>query len=808
MKNRFVNLGLSAATTAQSAAAETRRSKKLIGSTVCWIIGVLLPWHQLAAIDVIHVDRSDGGMVVSDSAVASRIGRDVLMRGGNAVDAAVATAFALAVSWPDAGNIGGGGFMMVRPADGREPVCIDYRETAPLAMHAKSFTTEDTTHTQKAVGVPGTVRGLAKAHSRYGRVPWSELVMPAAELAREGVPVDLPLAKSLNDVLGIDEVETDEKYAELRRVYGKPDRSRWRVGDRLVLPDLASTLTEIAERGPDAFYSGRIAKLIVDEMKRGDGMIAMEDLQSYEAIARPALRGTYREYTILGAPPPSSGGTCVVEALNILENFDLDSRGRYDARNIHLIAEALRRAFADRAQFLGDPEFTEIPERLTTKAYAKSLAKKIDTGRATKSEALTPQVELTNESPDTTHFSVVDASGMAVSNTYTLEGLWGSRIVVRDAGFVLNNEMGDFNWFPGVTTRQGRIGTDANLVAPGKRMLSSQSPTIIERDGELYLVIGSPGGRTIISTVLCIALNVLEFDMNIADAVAAPRMHHQWFPDRIDLENMRVDPHKSLETQLSAMGHSFRNRPRQGSAHCIAVDPSNGARIGVSDYRRGGRPAAIGLETLALWDFSDRAGTELSETEHLGQYQWSGDLAGTVTNGQDQLRIRRDSPEQPMSASIDLRDSGLTRLAVEVKIDSAVFEGSKTNEQLRVAFLHGTVIPRVTARMGFGRREPQKIVVYGEASGDGTSIPPTVISELHVLNQPVLLRMEIDTDADTYQISVRPASEVAFKVCGTGRLDKDRKANYLNINPLNDFASDHEYLDVDRIELQRISNDP
>ncbi len=297
----------------------------------------------------VHTDRSDAGMVVSDSAVASLIGRDMLAQGGNAVDAAVATAFTLAVSWPDAGNIGGGGFMIVRPANGKDPVCIDYRETAPLAITTRSFTKQDTTYTQKAVGVPGTVRGLAMAHDRYGNLPWKDVVMPAAKLAAQGARVTEPLAESLNEVLAREGVQTDEKYAELRRVYGKPGGEPWQVGDRLVLPDLSRTLTEIAEGGPDAFYTGRVANLVVEEMQRGDGLISLKDLRRYSAKIRPAMLGSYRGCTIIGAPPPSSGGTCVIEALNILENFDLAGRDRYDPLNVHLIAEALRRAFTDRA---------------------------------------------------------------------------------------------------------------------------------------------------------------------------------------------------------------------------------------------------------------------------------------------------------------------------------------------------------------------------------------------------------------------------------------------------------------------------
>ena len=534
-------------------------------------------------------------MVVSDSGVASRIGRDILLDGGSAVDAAVATAFALAVSWPDSGNIGGGGFMLVRPADGGEPLCIDYREVAPMSMNDRSFNRDDTTHSQKAVGVPGTVRGLATAHERWGRLSWQKVVMPAARLAAQGVFVDQHLADSLNAVLNREEVTKNERYRELRRVYGKPGGGRWKPGDTLVLPDLARTLREIATGGPDAFYTGRIAELLVAEMRRGDGEITLADLDRYKAIPRPVISGTYRGYRILGAPPPSSGGTCVVQALNILENFDLSKADRYDATTIHLVAESLRHAFADRARHLGDPDFSKIPAHLTEKAYARKIAETIDPQSASDSQQIAPDIRLTErpESPNTTHMSVVDADGMAVSNTYTLEGLWGSWIVVPGAGFVLNNEMGDFNWFPGVTNRAGRIGTSANQVAPGKRMLSSQSPTMVEKDGEVVLITGSPGGRTIISTVFNIVINVIDFDMDPGEAVAATRMHHQWLPDRIELEDMSEAPHNRVVERLRGIGHEISNRSSQGSAHTIARSKDGRTWIGVADYRRGGRPAAV-----------------------------------------------------------------------------------------------------------------------------------------------------------------------------------------------------------------------
>lgn len=752
-----------------------------------------------------QVDTSDTGMVVSDSAVASRIGRDLLQRGGTAVDAAVATAFALAVSWPDAGNIGGGGFMIIRPANGKDPVCIDYRETAPQAMTATSYTKHDTTYSQKAVGVPGTVRGLAEAHARYGKLPWQEVVMPAAKLAADGVPVTAPLADSLNGILARDEVKNNAKYAELRRVYGKGTGQPWREGDRLVLPDLARTLTEIARQGADAFYTGRIAQLIVAEMQRGDGLISLDDLSRYQAKVRPAMQGSYNGFTIIGAPPPSSGGTCMIEALNILENFDLASRDRFDPQNIHLIAEACRRAFADRARYLGDPDFTEIPTHLVSKDYAKELAQSIDRDAATPSDQIAPEIKLADESPDTTHFSVIDARGMAVSNTYTLEASWGSRIVVAGAGFVLNNEMGDFNWFPGVTNREGRIGTPANTIAPGKRMLSSQSPTIVERDGRVVLVTGSPGGRTIINTVLCIVLNVTEFAMSAVDAVDAPRMHHQWFPDQIELERIEQPPHAAAVAALSNMGHHVVGRSKQGSAHSIAIEPDSGRLIGIADYRRDGRPAPLGWGTLAIWDFADLQGTQLNATSRLGKpdIQWSGAIANSTTDGRDHFRIQRRGRSRPASAYVDLSAVNMrfATVAVEVKIDAAHLLGKNRNEQLRIDFADGRSDSQVTARMLLGRSGSDQIILRGEAPG-GTSVAPVIISQTGELTRPIVLRLSFETIGRRYAIAYRDASSPEFKQIGSGSVAKRRQVNFLRLSTLNDFAANGEYVNIDRIDLR------
>jgi gamma-glutamyltranspeptidase/glutathione hydrolase len=534
-------------------------------------------------------------MVVSETTAASCVGRDVLRKGGNAVDAAVAVAFALAVTWPEAGNIGGGGFMLVHPSNGSKPVCIDYRETAPAAATETMFSLDENRFTHKMVGVPGTVRGLALAHKEYGRLTWKELVEPAITLAKEGFVVDRPLAGSLNGVLKRENVQTDPRYAELRRVYGNPDGRPWKEGDRLSLPDLAKTLQLIANSGPDAFYSGKIADQLVAEMRRGGGLIANCDLEGYVAKVREPIRGTFRGYQIFGPPPPSSGGTAVVQALNLLENFKLRGHDRYSARNLHLIAETMRRVFCDRAKHLGDSDFVEIPGHLTEKSHARRLADRISLTEATPSESLAPEIRLADESPNTTHFSVIDSTGMAVSNTYTLEASWGARVVVRGAGFLLNNEMGDFNWLRGHTDRKGRIGTRPNLIEPGKRMLSSQSPTIVARDSRAVLITGSPGGRTIINTVISITLNVLEFQMDLSEAVDAPRMHHQWFPDRLNLEATDDPRYGKSVQQLRQMGHEVRSRSSQGSAHSILVDPETGVYVGVADRRRSGR--AVGLSS-------------------------------------------------------------------------------------------------------------------------------------------------------------------------------------------------------------------
>jgi gamma-glutamyltranspeptidase/glutathione hydrolase len=517
------------------------------------------------------------------SAPASETGLAILKQGGSAVDSAVATAFALAVTHPAAGNIGGGGFMLVHPPTG-EPTVIEYRETAPAAAHKTMFNQGDSAYGHRVAGVPGTVRGLALAHRKFGKLPWQDVVLPAVVLAEKGFVLDAHHAKSLNDVL-----TAAKDFAELQRVFGKPDSTKWNVGDRLVQPDLAKTLRRIAEAGPDAFYTGPIAAQIVAEMKAGGGLITSDDLAGYQAVQRTPIHGTYRGFDVYGPPPPSSGGICLVEMLNVLETFDLKKRDRFSPETLHLLAETMRRAFCDRARFLSDPAFTKIPAHLTTREYARELAKQIDLARATRSEDLAKDIPLAPEGESTTHFSIIDKDGMAVANTYTLEHSYGSRVVVKGAGFLLNNEMMDFNWRPGVTTRKGAIGTDPNLIAPRKRMLSSQSPTILAQGGKVVLVTGSPGSRTIINTVLGIVVNVVDYGMPIQAAVDAPRLHHQWFPDELRLEDL--PNRKATAQQLQTMGHRVAGTRSQGDAHSIWVNPKTGGYVGAADKRLSGKTA-------------------------------------------------------------------------------------------------------------------------------------------------------------------------------------------------------------------------
>ena len=534
--------------------------------------------------------RARRGMVAASDSVAAAVGRDVLQAGGSAVDAAVATAFALAVTLPAAGNVGGGGFLVYRAADGSD-AAYDFRETAPAAASPEMFLSGGAYDWARhhdshlSVGVPGTVAGLHRAWSDHGRLPWRRLVEPAVSLARDGFVLTHARAASLAGVL-----PRMARYPAAVAAFSN-DGEPYAAGDRFRQPDLAATLERIATDGPDGFYRGRTAALVAREMAQHGGLITEADLAAYEPRVREPVRGTYRGYEIVSMPPPSSGGITLVQMLNVLEGYDLQAAGYGSALNVHRIVEAMRRGFADRARHLGDPDFNPAMPvlRLTSKEYAAGLRATIDADRASRSGPDTFEWPATGD--ETTHLSVVDADRNAVALTTTLEQSYGSKIVVPGAGFLLNNEMGDFNAAPGLTTAAGLIGTQPNLAEPGKRMLSSMTPTIVARDGCLFMVTGSPGGRTIINTVLHTILNVVDFEMNAQEAIDAPRFHHQWLPDELRYERRGLSP--DTVALLEARGHALVARTSQGAAHAIIFDAEADVLEGAADPRRADA-AAVG----------------------------------------------------------------------------------------------------------------------------------------------------------------------------------------------------------------------
>ncbi len=554
------------------------RRKFLIVVSTCAVFALTSPALQAGSTPA----RAKLGMVVTQSDIASEVGFQVIKNGGNAVDAAVATAFALAVTHPTAGNIGGGGFLVYRPASGA-PISYDFREAAPSGSSPEMWLKDgkydyDLQHnSHRSVGVPGTVAGLHLAWTEQGSKPWKELVMPAVILARDGFELSHGLARSLEHML-----PSFKKYPATLAQFSKNGQP-YQAGETLKQADLARTLLRIAEQGPAGFYEGETALLLEQEMQANGGLITRADLKAYQAKKREVIKGSYRGYDVIGMAPPSSGGVALVEMLNLLESYDLKANGYGSAKNQHLITEAMRRAFADRAQHLGDPDFVkDMPiARLTSKDYATNLRKSINPVKASKSSP--SSFSWPAESPETTHFSVVDAQRNAVSLTYTLEYAYGSRIVVPGAGFILNNEMGDFNAGPGLTNERGLIGTTANLAVPGKRMLSSMSPTIISKDGQLFMVTGALGGKTIINTVLTTVLDVIDFGMNAQEAVDAGRMHHQWLPDTLYIERygFSADTIKSLQTT----GHTVVEGGGQGVAEVIVLNAKENLLEGGVDRR-------------------------------------------------------------------------------------------------------------------------------------------------------------------------------------------------------------------------------
>jgi gamma-glutamyltranspeptidase / glutathione hydrolase len=517
--------------------------------------------------------------VVTDSAIASQVGADILTQGGNAVDAAVATAFALAVTYPTAGNLGGGGFMLVRMADGNA-VAIDYRERAPLAAARDMFLDAQgnvaarlSTVGYKAAAVPGTVAGMWEAHQRFGKLPWKNLLDPAVRLARTGFPVSHSLADELQRMSRL-----FSQFPESRRIFNR-NGTFYRWGEKLIQSDLSGTLERIRDLGRKGFYEGETARLLAADMKANGGLITEEDLRAYEVSVRQPLRGSYRGHEILTMPPPSSGGIALLQMLGVLESYDLRGLGFGTSGAYHLMIEAMKRAFADRAAHLGDPDFAKVPvNQLLAVTRIVEMRQSIDPLKATPASHVRAGDFPVREGEHTTHFSVVDGAGNAVSNTYTINTGYGSGVVVKGLGFLLNNEMDDFAAKVGVPNAYGLIQGEANAIAPRKRPLSSMTPTIVLKGGKLAYVLGSPGGPTIINTVLQTLLNLVDFEMNVQRAVGAPRIHHQWLPDEVRHEPFGLNA--DTRAVLEKMGHRFAPRAvSMGSCNAIALDPKTGDRL-------------------------------------------------------------------------------------------------------------------------------------------------------------------------------------------------------------------------------------
>ena len=574
--------------------------RRIIFAIIVLIVAYCLPaaaqeqrrgFYTPPAGQAIHAVAAEHGLVVAQEKIAARIGADVLRRGGNAVDAAVATGFAMAVTYPRAGNIGGGGFMIIHSAEHHEDVAIDYRETAPAATTPQLFLRADgkpdpakSRDSALGVGIPGTPAGLALALVKYGsgKFTLADLLRPSIELARDGIVVTDDIADTLPDWH-----RRLARWPSAAKIFSRPDGTSLREGDALIQTDLAATLSAIAEQGPRGFYEGPVAQRLVKSLSDAGGIMTLDDLKSYQAVLREPVRGTYRGHDIVSMPQPSSGGVVLLETLNILEGFPMHDFKQGSALSLHVMIEAMKRAYADRARYLGDPAFVQAPiATLIAKDYAAKQRASIDLDRATPwTDALsaTPPREGSN----TTHFSVVDSSGNAVSNTYTLNFSYGVGLVADGTGVLLNNELDDFTAAPGASNAYGLVGFEANLPGPGKRPLSSMSPTIVLKDGKPVLVTGSPGGSRIISTVLQVIVNVLDYDMEVAAAVAAPRLHHQWLPDEVRVERGFAD---DTLAALRAKGHRVIEPLGQSSANSIAVT-ANGL-LGAPDPRTRGAEAA------------------------------------------------------------------------------------------------------------------------------------------------------------------------------------------------------------------------
>ena len=552
------------------------------------------PLFEYSAIN--HPVMGRKGMVASHNQLSSEIAAEILAKGGNAIDAGAALGFALAVTLPRAGNIGGGGFMLVHVAAENRTIAIDFRETAPAAANQDMyFDTDgnvvlDETYrfSHKSSAVPGSVAGLAHIVEEYGTMTLAEVLEPAIRMARDGIEVTYDLAADLSRSQRL-----KSNPAALRKFY-KPDGSNYEVGELWKQPDLAWTLSEIAEHGVDAFYIGSVAKKIVADMEAHNGLITMQDLANYQVLEREPVRGTFRGFDIAAMPAPSSGGTHVIQMLNILENFPLAKMGPESADALHIIAEAMKFSYADRSKYLGDPDFVEVPtEALISKDYARGLAAKISMNRALPSDEIAPGDLAIYESDETTHYSVVDAEGNMVGNTYTLMFSFGSGVVIEGTGILMNNNMGNFTLRSDIPDAFGLMGSENNLIRPNRRPVSSMSPVMVSRDGQPILMTGSPGGSKIISANMQMVLNVLEFGMNIADAAVAPRIHHQWKPDVMEIES-GISP--DTVTRLIDLGHSINFSQRSaGMGSLQTVMREDGMFFGFSDPRRPGA-GAIGVD--------------------------------------------------------------------------------------------------------------------------------------------------------------------------------------------------------------------
>jgi gamma-glutamyltranspeptidase/glutathione hydrolase len=579
------------------------RHKLLILLLIAAVAGLTSP-RATASTEPVHAQH---GIVVSVHELASRAGVEMMQAGGNAVDAAVATGFALAVVHPPAGNLGGGGFMLVRMADGKTRF-LDYREKAPAAatrnmyLDAQGNVIEGASEIgYKAIAVPGSVAGMVYAEQKYGKLTLKQVLAPAIRLAREGYSLNWEEARDFHD-------KYLAEFAESRRIFQRGGKY-YQPGEIFRQPDLARTLERIAAK-PDDFYHGSLARELAAAMQKGGGLITADDLAHYEVKEREPIRGTYRGYEIISAPPPSSGGTVLIEALNILEGYDLAKMEDRSAQSIHYTTEAFRRAFFDRAEFMGDPDFSKIPvAQLIDKRYGTAWRNSIDGDHASASKELKrpaifseleqyaathPGPEANHESPHTTHYSVVDAEGNAVAVTTTINDWWGSRVTAEGLGFLMNDEMDDFSSKPGVPNADGLIQGAANAIGPGKRPLSSMTPTIVVRDGKAFLVLGSPGSSKIITTVANVLMGVVDYGMNIQEAVNAPRFHNQWLPDVLNVERW-FSP--DTVQALRKMGYHVQFGLREGSdagsywsdAECIAIDAKSGERLGASDGRNNGK---------------------------------------------------------------------------------------------------------------------------------------------------------------------------------------------------------------------------